>query len=145
MGKDSKKNLVGQPIFKQIIERIPKSLFDEIVIRNESDRYYKSFSSWDEFVTLLFGILTRCDSAREVCDGMAALGGKLNHLGMDCAPAKSTFGDALRNRTCIFSNNFILPCSRIFRSFYRTAEKMASVSNNFMPSIQPLFVYLQMC
>ena len=86
--------------------RVPKSLFDEIVKRNESDRYYKSFSSWDEFVTLLFGILTRCDSAREVCDGMAALGGKLNHLGMDCAPAKSTFGDALRNRTCNIFEQF---------------------------------------
>ena len=86
--------------------RVPKSLFDEIVKRNESDRYYKSFSSWDEFVTLLFGILTRCDSAREVCDGMAALGGKLNHLGMDCAPAKSTFGDALRKRTCDIFEQF---------------------------------------
>ena len=33
----------------------------------------------------------------EVCDGMRALGGKLNHLGMDCSPAKSTAGDALRD------------------------------------------------
>jgi hypothetical protein len=106
MGKDSKKHLVGQPIFKQIIERVPKTLFDTIVKQNESDRYYKSFSSWDELVTLLFGILTRCDSAREVCDGMAALGGKLNHLGMDCAPAKSTFGDALRNRSCDIFEQF---------------------------------------
>ncbi|EXY32602.1 hypothetical protein M080_5096, partial [Bacteroides fragilis str. 3397 T10] len=34
----------------------------------------------------------------EVCDGMRALGGKLNYLGMDIAPAKSTAGDALRDR-----------------------------------------------
>jgi hypothetical protein len=107
MGKDSTKNLVGQPIFKQIIEMVPKALFDKIVIENKSNRYYKSFSSWDEFITLMFGILTRCDSAREICDGMAALGGKLNHLGMDCAPAKSTFGDALRDRK-----------SDIFEKFY---------------------------
>jgi len=34
----------------------------------------------------------------EVCDGMRALGGKLNHLNMDCSPSKSTAGDALRDR-----------------------------------------------
>ena len=47
---------------------------------------------------MLFGIFSRCDSMGEVCDGMRALGGKLNYLGLDVAPAKSTAGDALRDR-----------------------------------------------
>jgi hypothetical protein len=89
MGKDSKKNLVGQPIFKQVANIIPRDKFDLLVKEHKSDRYYKSISSWDHLITLLFGILSRCDSMREVCDAMASLGGKLNHLGMDCAPAKS--------------------------------------------------------
>jgi hypothetical protein len=92
------KNLVGQPIFKQINKILPKDLFDVLVRQLKSDRYYKSFSAWDELITLLFGIFSRCDSMGEVCDGMRALGGKLNYLGMDCAPAKSTAGDGLRNR-----------------------------------------------
>jgi len=56
------------------------------------------FSTYDELSSLLFGVYTRCDSAREVCDGMASLGGKLNYLGMDTAPAKSTFNDGLNRR-----------------------------------------------
>ena len=99
MGKDSKKHLVGQPIFKQIVQIIPKDKFAHLVRKTESDKYYKTFTSWDELVTLLFGIFSRCDSMGEVCDGMRALGGKLNYLGMDCAPAKSTAGDGLRNRS----------------------------------------------
>jgi len=98
MSKDSKKNLVGQPVFKQIIQIIPKDKFDLIVKRNQSDKFYKSFFTWDELVTMLFGIFSRCDSMGEVCDGMRALGGKLNYLGMDCSPAKSTAGDGLRER-----------------------------------------------
>jgi hypothetical protein len=47
---------------------------------------------------MLFGIFLRCDSMREVCDGMRALGGKLNYLDMDCSSAPSTAGDALRDR-----------------------------------------------
>jgi len=98
MGKDTTKHLVGQPIFKQLIKMLPKEQFDVLVHQCKSDRYYKTFFSWEQLITMLFGIFSRCDSMGEVCDGMRALGGKLNHLGMDCSPSKSTAGDALRNR-----------------------------------------------
>src|SRR5690554_8229727 len=56
---------------------------------------------------MLFGIFSRCDSMGEVCDGMRALGGKLNYLGTESSPAKSTAGDALRDRD-----------EELFRLFY---------------------------
>ena len=98
MGKDTTKNLVGQPIFKQVIKILPREKFDQLVSQYGTDRYYKSFFSWDQLVLMLFGIFSRCDSMGEVCDGMRALAGKLNYLGMDTAPSKSTAGDALRDR-----------------------------------------------
>ncbi|MGI6572071.1 MAG: IS4 family transposase [Fermentimonas sp.] len=99
MGKDKTKNLVGQPIFKQIVKMLPREQFDILVKQQKSDRYYKTFFSWDQLIVMLFGILSRCDSMGEVCDSMRALGGKLNYLNMDRAPAKSTAGDALRDRS----------------------------------------------
>jgi hypothetical protein len=107
MGKDSKKNLVGQPIFKQIMKIIPRDKFEELVIQCGSDRYYKTYFSWEQLMVMLFGILSRCDSMGEVCDSMRALGGKLNYLGMENSPAKSTAGDALRDRN-----------EELFRQFY---------------------------
>ena len=98
MGKDITKNLVGQPIFKQIIKMLPREQFDLLVKQLGSDRYYKTLFSWEQLMIMLFGIFSRCDSMGEVCDGMRALSGKLNYLGMDCAPSKSTAGDALRDR-----------------------------------------------
>ena len=97
-GKNTKNNFVGQPIFKQIIDFIPKSKFDLLVRKHNSDYYYKAFDSWTHLITMLFGVFSRCDSMGEICDGMRALDGKLNHLGMDKSPAKSTAGDGLRNR-----------------------------------------------
>jgi hypothetical protein len=123
MCKDTEKFLVGQPIFKQIVKKIPRSLFERLVAEYQSDRYYKSFSSWDELITLLFGILTRCDSAREVCDGMMALSGKLNHLNMDCSPAKSTFGDALRNRDSIIFEQFYFSLLSYFSPLFSDSRK----------------------
>lgn len=109
MGKISKKKLVGQPIFKQMVDLLPRGKFDLLVRKHQSDRYYKSFSSWQQLVTLLFGIFSRCDSMGELCDGMRALDGKLNYLGMDSSPAKSTAGDGLRNRD-----------NELFKDFYFT-------------------------
>lgn len=99
MSKVTEKHLVGQPIFKQLINFLPRDKFDLLVRQHDSDRYYKTFTSWEQLVTMLFGILNRCDSMIEVCDGMQVLQGKLNYLGMDSSPAKSTAGDGLRNRT----------------------------------------------
>ena len=99
MYKSSHKNLIGQPIFKQILKLLPREVIHRVTLEHKSDRYYKSFSTWDELVALLFGIFTRCDSSREVCDGMAAMAGKLNFLGLDSAPAKSTFNDGLNKRS----------------------------------------------
>ncbi|MBS1781852.1 MAG: hypothetical protein JSS78_02180 [Bacteroidetes bacterium] len=45
---------------------------------------------------MLFGILSRCDSMGEVCDGLRGLEGKLNYFGIDKSPAKSTVCDRLR-------------------------------------------------
>ena len=86
---------------------IPGERFDTLAYQCKSDRYYKVFFSWDQLVTMLFGIFSRCDSMREVCDGMRALGGKLNYPDMDCSPAPSTVGDALRDRN-----------EELFRLFY---------------------------
>jgi len=99
MGKITEKHLIGQPIFKQMIKMLPREQFDLIVNQCDSDRYYKTFFSWDQLTVMLFGVFSRCDSMGEVCDGMRALSGKLNYLGMDCAPSKSTAGDALRERS----------------------------------------------
>jgi hypothetical protein len=99
MNIDSNKNLVGQPILKQVISLIPKEKFMRLVNDMRADRYYKAFFSWDQLITMLFGIFSRCDSMGEVCDGMCAMAGKLNYFGMDASPSKSTAGDALRERS----------------------------------------------
>lgn len=78
---------------------LPREQFDLLVQQCGSDRYYKTFFSWDQLIVMLFGIFSRCDSMGEVCDSMRALEGKLNYLNMDCSPAKSTAGDALRDRS----------------------------------------------
>ena len=132
--KDIEKKFVGQPIFKQLVDFIPKNKFDILAKKHQTDRYYKSFPAWTQLVTMLFGVFSRCDSMGEICDGMLAMQGKLNHLGLNCSPAKSTAGDGLRER----GNDF-------FKEFYflllKHFEPLLSVSRIDKISFDKLFIF----
>jgi hypothetical protein len=117
MGKITEIKLVGQPIFKQIMNLVDKVDINGLVRKHESDYYYKSFKTRTHLFTILFGILSRCDSMTEVCEGLRAMGGKLNHLGMDQAPAKSTACDGLRNRSHKFFEELYFTLVKHYHSF----------------------------
>jgi len=134
MSKDIEKKLVGQPIFKQLIDFLPREKFDLLVARHNSDRYYKKFSSWKQLVTMLFGIFSRCDSMTEVCDGMKTLQGNLNYFGFDSSVAKSTAGDGLRDRSNELFEDFYFDLFKHFSS-------ILSVSRIKDVSFDKLFVF----
>lgn len=117
MSKNTEIKLVGQPIFSQVLKLVDKWEFGKLVKEHRSDHYYKSFKSWDHLVTMLFGILSRCDSMAETCEGLKGLSGKLNHLGLDKAPAKSSAGDGLRNRHHAFFEGLYYQLIQRYRSF----------------------------
>jgi IS4 transposase len=117
MGKDTEIKLVGQPIFKQVLDLIERVNIPSIVKKHDADRYYKAFKAKTQLVTMLFGILSRCDSMTEICEGLRAMGGKLNHLGLDKSPAKSTASDGLRNRPNKFFEDVYFSLVDRYKSF----------------------------
>jgi len=62
---------------------IPKNKFDLLVNKHQSDCYYETLTSWNQLMTMLFGVFSRCDSMGKICDGMHD-GAK--HLGLGVAP-----------------------------------------------------------
>jgi len=117
MSKITEIKLVGQPVFKQIMNLVDKVNIQGLIKKHESDYYYKSFKTRAHLFTMLFGILSRCDSMTEICEGLRAMGGKLNHLGMDQAPAKSTACDGLRNRSHKFFEDLYFNLVKHYQSF----------------------------
>jgi hypothetical protein len=117
MSKNTEIKFVGQPIFKQILNLVDAVNIQSLVRKHNSDYYYKAFRSRTHLITMLFGILSRCDSMTEICEGMRALGGKLNHLGMKSAPAKSTACDGLRNRDNRFFEDLYFSLVKKYQSF----------------------------
>lgn len=117
MSKDKEIKFVGQPILKQILKLIDAVNIQGLINKHQSDHYYKAFKTRTHLITMLFGIFSRCDSMTEICEGLRALGGKLNHLGMEKAPAKSTASDGLRNRGQEFFEDLYFALVKKYQSF----------------------------
>jgi hypothetical protein len=86
-------------MFSQILQIIPKTSFSQLVYASGTERNAKGFSSWDQLVAMLFCQFAQAKSLREICDGLAVTCGKLIHLGLRKAPAKSTLSYANEHRT----------------------------------------------
>jgi hypothetical protein len=117
MCKDSEIKLVGQPIFKQVVDLLGVIDLDSLIRKYKADHYYKAFKSRTHLITMLFGILSRCDSMGEICEGLRAMRVKLNQLGLKSSPAKSTACDGLRNRSDSFFEAVYFELVKRYQSF----------------------------
>ena len=122
MRKNTEIKLVGQPILKQVLNLVDTLVFKRLVKERSSDYYYKSFKTWPHFVTMMFGVLSRCDSMTETCEGLRAMSGKLNHLGLEKSPAKSSAGDGLRNRKADFFEALYYTLTARYSSFLSDSQ-----------------------
>jgi hypothetical protein len=96
---DEVKKFAGQPILSQILDVIPNSVINAACRKHQSNRYYKRLPLRVHLVSLLYGVFSYCNGLRELCEGLLACEGKLSHLGLDKAPARSTISDANNNRS----------------------------------------------
>jgi hypothetical protein len=85
-------------IFSQLLQLFPRVEFEQAVREHKAERHARGFTSWGQFVAMLFCQLGRAHTLREICGGLASCEGKLKHLGIPGAPKKSTLGYANQHR-----------------------------------------------
>lgn len=96
MNKNKKKS--GNPIISQIINLLDRDKINRTAKESKSDRYYKRFKTIDHLITMMYVVLSGCNSLREITGIMLACEGKINHLGINYFPKRSTISDANRKR-----------------------------------------------
>jgi len=84
-------------VFQQILKLFPRAEFAQLIREHRAERHARGFSSWQQFVSMLFCQLGRAQSLREICDGLRSIDGKLRHLGID-SPKRSTLAYANEHR-----------------------------------------------
>ena len=85
-------------IFSQVLKLFSRGDFERAVKEHKAERHARGFTSWGQFMAMLFCQLGRAHSLREICGGLACCEGQLKHLGVPVAPKKSTLAYANEHR-----------------------------------------------
>jgi hypothetical protein len=85
-------------IFSQVLKLFSRGEFEKAVQEHKAERHARGFTSWGQFMAMLFCQLGRAHSLREICGGLACCEGQLKHLGVPVAPKKSTLAYANEHR-----------------------------------------------
>src|SRR4051794_32626990 len=111
-------NYFGQHIFSQVTSLCSKSILRGCIQKSGGNRCYKRLKTYEHFIAMLYCVITGCTSLREIEAGLSLAQGKLNHLGIDYVPPRSTLSDGNKNRP-----------SKVFKAIY---EELYSI---FKPNL----------
>ncbi len=84
-------------IFSELLKLCPRYHFDKAVEQYQGDRYVKKFTTWQQFMTILYSQIKQKDSLRDIIIGLSAHAARWYHLGIT-GIYKSTLCDANAKR-----------------------------------------------
>lgn len=109
----------GQPLYGQVIKLLDKSKILDFSRKNGGERYTKRFNCWIHLTVMLYAVMMRFDSLREITAGLLAETHRLSHLGITFKIGRSTLADANKRRPeAIFE--------AIYRDLYATYRHVLS-------------------
>jgi len=117
MGKST--HFSGQPLYCQVIKLLDKATILRLSREYGGERYVKRFDVWTHLVVMLYAVIMRFDSLREIMASLQAESRKLCHLGIRLMPSRSTLSDANRRRPEIIFES-------IYRDLYTTYRNVLS-------------------
>ena len=112
-------NYFGQPIYGQLIKSLDREKIVEISRKHGGEKYVKSFDGYTHLLTMLYAVIQRFDSLREIETSMTAEVRKLYHVGIDTLPRRSTLSDANARR----SEKFF---EEVYRDLYAANKNLLS-------------------
>jgi len=108
----------GRFIFSELISHLPHKEFQKCVARYDDDSQSRTFSHWDQYLTMAFAQLTYRESLRDIEACLRSVTGKLYHLGIRSKVARTTLADANESRDWRIFADFVQVLIRIARPLY---------------------------
>ena len=112
----------GRTVFAQLISFLSHNEFNRCVARYDGNKSVRSFSCWDQLLTMAFAQLTYRESLRDIEVCLRAQRGKLYHSGLAGPIKRSTLADANENRDWRIYADFAQSLIQTARPLYADAE-----------------------
>ena len=111
----------GKTIFAQLMDFIPSSYeFRRCVERYHGEYKIKSFSCWDQFLTLAFAQLTYRESLRDIETCLRTTPQKLYHMGIRSTVSRNTLANANQVRDWRIYADFAQTLIQQARTLYKS-------------------------
>ena len=119
---DKSTHFIGQPILGQLLNFLDREKIVKISRENGGEKYVKKFNAWCHLTVMLYAVIMRFDSLREITSATMMECRKLGHLGIKDLPRRSTLADAnIRRPEQVFG--------KIYASlYYQYKDKLSSDS-----------------
>jgi len=88
----------GRTIFSQIIDFTPRYEFDKFVRKYSGNHRCRTFSTWDQFLCMIFAQLSYRESLRDIESCLKSQSGKLYHMGIKGNVARMNLARANERR-----------------------------------------------
>ena len=85
-------------VFAQLLGFLDNFKFLRIVKKYEGDKYVKSYTYWNQLLTMMFGQLSNRESLRDLIVALEAHAGKVYHLGIGKSVTRSNLSKANEQR-----------------------------------------------
>ena len=89
----------GQPLYGKVIKLLDKSKVLDFSRKYGGERYVKRFDCWTHLIVMLYAVIQRFDSLREITTSLLAETHKLGHIGIHFKIGRSTLADANKRRS----------------------------------------------
>lgn len=100
-------------MYGQLIKSLDHDKIVEISRKNGGERYVKSFDGYAHLVAMLYAVIMRFDSLREIEAAMTTEVRMLRHVGISQVPRRSTHSDANARRSEMFFED-------VYRDLYKS-------------------------
>ena len=97
MGKST--HFIGQLLYSQVINLLDKAKILHISREQGGEHYTKRFSVWIHLIVMLYAVIKRFDSLREITTSLLIDTNKLAHIGITFKIGRSTLADANKRRS----------------------------------------------
>jgi hypothetical protein len=88
----------NKPVISQILDLVPKWIFDNCTNTYKTDKGCSKYKTYDQFVALTYGQLYKCHTLSDISTGIGVSETFISDLGLKQSPARSTMSDGNRKR-----------------------------------------------
>ena len=130
----------GKTVFSQLMDFLPSYDFRLFVDRYHGNYKVKSFSCWDQFLSMAFAQLTYRESLSDIETCLRAAGEKLYHMGIRGKVSRNTLAHANEVRDWRIYQNFAQVLIQNARELYLGDPLQVNSIKRPMHSIPPLSI-----